>query len=60
MWCFAFAGAGYAAGESWEDFHHAFRYLDYVVAAAIVGGAAYLLIRYRRRRRRPAEDSPGG
>jgi membrane protein DedA with SNARE-associated domain len=52
MWCFAFAGAGYAAGESWEDFHHAFRYLDYVVAAAIVGAAAYLAIRYRRRRRR--------
>ena len=37
IWCFAFAGAGYAAGESWEDFHHAFRYVEYLVAAAIVG-----------------------
>jgi membrane protein DedA with SNARE-associated domain len=60
MWCFAFAGAGYAAGESWEDFHHAFRYLDYLVAAAIVGAAAYLAIRYLRRRRRVAEESSGG
>ena len=40
IWCFAFAGVGYAAGASWEDFHHAFRYVDYVVAAAIVGGVA--------------------
>jgi membrane protein DedA with SNARE-associated domain len=60
MWCFAFAGAGYAAGESWEDFHHAFRYLDYLVAAVIVAAAAYLAIRYLRRRRRVAEESSGG
>ena len=31
-----FAGAGYVAGENWEDFHHAFRYFDYLVAGAIV------------------------
>ena len=60
MWCFAFAGAGYAAGEAWEDFHHAFRYVEYLVAAAIVGGAAWLGWRYLKRRRgRVAEDSPG-
>jgi membrane protein DedA with SNARE-associated domain len=59
IWCFAFAGAGYAAGEAWEDFHHAFRYVEYVVAAAIVGGAAWLAWRYvKRRRRRIAEESP--
>jgi membrane protein DedA with SNARE-associated domain len=56
-WCFAFAGAGYAAGESWEDFHHAFRYVEYVVAAAIVAAAAFFLYRFLRRRRRPAEES---
>ena len=39
IWCFAFAGAGYLAGESWEDFHHAFRYVDYLVAGAIVARA---------------------
>jgi membrane protein DedA with SNARE-associated domain len=60
IWCFAFAGAGYVAGESWEDFHHAFRYFDYLVAAAIVAGVAYLVVRHVRRRRRLAEESPGG
>ena len=61
IWCFAFAGAGYLAGERWEDFHHAFRYFEYVVAAAIVAGAAWLAVRYVRRRRRRglAEDSAG-
>jgi membrane protein DedA with SNARE-associated domain len=57
IWCFAFAGAGYLAGESWEDFHHAFRYLDYVVAAAIVGGAAWLVLRWLRRRRAAQESA---
>ena len=57
IWCFAFAGAGYLAGESWEDFHHAFRYVDYLVAAAIVAGLAYLGYRFVRRRRRLAEES---
>jgi membrane protein DedA with SNARE-associated domain len=60
IWCFAFAGAGLAAGESWEDFHHAFRYLDYLGAAAIVATAAWLVVRRVRRRRRLAEESPGG
>ena len=31
LWCLAFAGIGWAVGESWEDFHHAFRYVEYVV-----------------------------
>ena len=59
IWCFAFAGAGWAAGESWEDFHHAFRYLEYLVAAAIVAVAVGLALYVRRRRRRPAEESSG-
>ena len=60
IWCALFAGAGFAAGESWEDFHHAFRYVEYLVAAAIIGGAAWLGWRYLKRRRgRVAEDSPG-
>ncbi len=62
MWCFAFAGAGWAAGSNWEDFHHAFRYLDYLIAAVIVAVAAWLVTRYvrKRRRRRVAEESAGG
>jgi membrane protein DedA with SNARE-associated domain len=57
IWCFAFAAAGYAAGESWEDFHHAFRYVEYLVAAAIVALVALLVWRHLRKRRRLAEES---
>ena len=57
IWCFAFAGAGYVAGESWEDFHHAFRYFDYLVAAAVVGAVGWLALRYVRRRRARAQES---
>jgi membrane protein DedA with SNARE-associated domain len=58
IWCFAFAGAGYAAGSNWEDFHHAFRYADYAIAAVIAGGVAFLAWRFvKRRRRRLAEES---
>jgi len=61
VWCFAFAGAGYVAGSNWEDFHHAFRYADYVVAAAIVSGVAWLGWRYvKKRKRRAAEESSAG
>jgi len=60
IWCFIFAGIGYAAGASWEDFHHAFRYFDYLVAAAIVAAVAALAVRHLRRRRRIAEESSGG
>ena len=60
IWCFAFAGAGYAAGDAWENVDHAFRYAEVVVAAAFFGGAAWLAWRYvKRRRRRLAEDSSG-
>jgi membrane protein DedA with SNARE-associated domain len=61
IWCFAFAGAGYLAGSNWEDFHHAFRYADYLVAAAIIGGVAWLGWRYvQKRRRRVTEESSAG
>lgn len=60
IWCFAFAGAGYLAGESWEDFHHAFRYFDYLVAAAVLGGVAWLVLRYVRRWRASREGSSPG
>jgi len=60
IWCFAFAGAGYLAGASWEDFHHAFRYVEYLVAAVIVAAVAWLALRFLRRRRRLAEESSSG
>jgi membrane protein DedA with SNARE-associated domain len=57
IWCFAFAGAGYGLGSSWESFHHAFRYADYAVIVAVVGAVAFLLFRRRSNRlaRRAAE-----
>jgi membrane protein DedA with SNARE-associated domain len=60
IWCFAFAGAGYLAGEAWEDVHHAFHYVEYLVAVVIVVGAGLLGWRYlKRRRARLAEESSG-
>jgi membrane protein DedA with SNARE-associated domain len=36
IWAFAFAGIGWAAGRSYERFHHDFGYVEYVVVAAIL------------------------
>ena len=61
IWCFAFAGAGYAAGDNWEHIHNAFRYLDYLAVAAVVAATAWLVVRHvRRRRRRLPEESSSG
>jgi membrane protein DedA with SNARE-associated domain len=60
IWCFAFAGAGYLAGASWEEIHHAFRYFDYLVIAAGVAGVAWLALRYRKRRQQRAQESSAG
>jgi len=59
IWCFAFAGFGYAAGESWEELHDAFSYLDYVIVGVVIAGAAWLVVR-RLRRRRVAQESSSG
>jgi membrane protein DedA with SNARE-associated domain len=50
-WCFAFAGAGWAVGRSWERFHHDFRFVEYAVVAALVVLAGWLLLRWRAARR---------
>jgi membrane protein DedA with SNARE-associated domain len=55
LWCFAFAGIGWAAGASWESFHSAFRYADVAIAAVIVGGVAWFGWRLLRKRRRRGE-----
>lgn len=59
IWCFAFAGAGFALGRNWEDFHHAFRYADYAVLAALVALVGFVLLRRRATRlaRRATETS---
>ena len=50
-WCFAFAGAGWALGRSWERFHHDFRCVDYAVVAAVLLVVGWLLLRWRSARR---------
>ena len=56
LWCFAFAAAGWAAGASWEKFHEAFRYVDYVVAVALVVAVAAVVWHFLRRRRVTADE----
>ena len=56
IWCFVFAGIGWAAGASWESFHHAFRYADIVTGVAIVAAAGWLGWRFMRKRRAADRD----
>ena len=58
IWCFVFAGIGWAAGASWESFHHAFRYADIAVAVIIVAGAGWLGWRYRGKRQAARSADP--
>jgi membrane protein DedA with SNARE-associated domain len=48
IWCFGFAGAGWALGGSWESFHHSFRYADYLAIAAVLVIAVFLAARHLR------------
>jgi membrane protein DedA with SNARE-associated domain len=57
IWCFAFAGGGWAAGSSWESIHDASSYVDYVVVAAVAALAGWLVLRRRSKRRRITEES---
>ena len=56
LWCFGFAGAGWAAGSNWESFHEAFRYVDYLVIVLVIAAAAWLGWRFLKRRRRPLDE----
>lgn len=50
IWCFALAGVGWALGSQWEEFHHAFHYVDYAVLALLLAGAGYAGWKLVRRR----------
>ncbi|HEY7381863.1 MAG TPA: DedA family protein [Gaiella sp.] len=59
IWCFGLAGAGWAAGASWESLHDTFRFVDYLVAVAVVAGIAYVGLKLVRRRRAGRESARG-
>lgn len=50
IWCFGFAGAGWALGSNYHTLDHAFTAIEVVVVVAIVAGAVVWLVRRRRRR----------
>jgi membrane protein DedA with SNARE-associated domain len=54
VWCFAFAGVGWALGNAWQSFHHGFRYADYAAVALLVVLVAGAVVRQRRRRAQAA------
>jgi membrane protein DedA with SNARE-associated domain len=60
IWCFAWAGAGWGLGASWEGVHKGFEYVDYAIVAAVVVAAAFLILRGYRSitMARRAPDSP--
>ena len=49
LWCFAFAGVGWALGSSYESFHHGFGFVETVVVAGILVLAGYLVLRRQTR-----------
>jgi membrane protein DedA with SNARE-associated domain len=57
IWCFGLAGVGWALGSQWEEFHHAFHYVDYAIIATLVAGAAWLAWKFLRRGGKTAPDA---
>jgi len=51
IWCFGLAGVGWWFGSNWEEFHHAFRYVDYLIIVLVVAGLGYGAWKLRERRR---------
>jgi membrane protein DedA with SNARE-associated domain len=51
IWCFGFAGIGWALGSSYEQVHQAFRYVDVLAVAGAVAALGALLVLRRGRTR---------
>jgi membrane protein DedA with SNARE-associated domain len=56
IWCFGFAAAGWALGDTWETFHNDFRYADYAAVLTVLGVAVAVVL-HRRRSNTRAPDS---
>ena len=55
IWCFGFAGAGWAVGAKYENLHHTLRFVDYAGAAALLAILVAAAVQWRRAgRERPA------
>lgn len=50
LWCFTFAGVGWAVGGHWENFHQGFRYADYAATGLILALAGTALLHRRLRK----------
>jgi membrane protein DedA with SNARE-associated domain len=63
IWCFAFAGAGWALGANYDEVHHAFAYVEVLAVLAVLGLVAAAVLRGRRNRaaavREAAPTLPG-
>jgi membrane protein DedA with SNARE-associated domain len=52
IWCFGFAGAGWALGARYDNAHSVLQYVDYAVVAVALGILALAVVHWRRRARR--------
>jgi membrane protein DedA with SNARE-associated domain len=51
IWCFAFAGAGWALGANYDSIHHVFTVVEIAVVVLVVAGIGFVLLRRRAPRR---------
>jgi membrane protein DedA with SNARE-associated domain len=50
LWCFGFAGAGWALGAKYDDLHHSLRFFDIAGAAVLVATLVVVVCQWRRTR----------
>jgi membrane protein DedA with SNARE-associated domain len=49
IWCFGFAGAGWALGSRYDNAHNILKFFDYAVVAGVLVLIALVIVRFRRR-----------
>lgn len=55
VWCFGFAAAGWALGDSWDTLQRNFRYADYAAILAVAALVAAAVLHRRRQKMRRSE-----